>query len=333
MKLSVLRIASIVLASSVCFLFQMHNADAQSSLVLEAEIPLGAVSGRLDHMAVDLARQRLFLAEHDNNSVSVIDLRQRRVIKRIDGIKDAQGVAYVPGSDTMFVASGGTGEVSAFVGEDLKPDGAIRLGGDADNLRVSPDGGKLYAGYGDGAIAIIDPTQRKKIGDIKLKAHPEGFQIDRAGAKIYVNVPEAGEVAILDLQTGRQTGSWPMKDVRANFPMALFANAGTVNIVARRPAKLLILDEKTGGAFEELDTCGDADDVFVDGSRRRYYISCGDGAVEVVVLSEEGIYMTQPKIRTRRGARTSLFVPDLDRLFLAVPAADGAPAAIWVYRP
>lgn len=323
----------LALTISASSLAPMCPADAQSSLVREAEIPLGTVTGRLDHLAIDVVRQRLFLAEHDNNGVSVVDLRQHRVVRRIEGIKGAQGVAYVLGVDTMFVASGGTGDVSAFVGEDLKPSGAISLGSDADNLRVGPDGAKLYAGYGDGAIAIIDPARRTKIGDIKLKAHPEGFQIDRAGAKIYANVPDAGEVAVVDVGAARQVGSWPLKEVRANFPMALFANAGTVNIVARRPAKLLILDEKTGGAFEELDTCADADDVFVDVSRRRYYVSCGEGAIEVIALSDEGIYMTEPKIRTRRGARTSLFVPELDRLFVAVPAADGGPAAIWTYRP
>jgi hypothetical protein len=81
-----------------------------------------------------------------------------------------------------------------------------------------------------------------------------------------------------------------------------------------------------------LEICGDADDVFVDAKRRRVYVSCGEGYIDVLD-SERSAYRRIARIATVAGARTSLFVPELDRLMLAVRASSGEPAAIWVFRP
>src|SRR5262249_59828104 len=67
-----------------------------SELVVEAKIPLGAVTGRIDHMALDVDRLRIFVAELGNDTVGVVSLAERRVIHVIDGLKEPQGVRYVP---------------------------------------------------------------------------------------------------------------------------------------------------------------------------------------------------------------------------------------------
>src|SRR5438132_2246504 len=95
------------------------RAGDQALLVLEQKIPLGKVSGRIDHLAVDLDRQRLFVAELGNNSVGVVDLKERRVIANIAGLKEPQGVGYVPSTDTLYVANAGDGSVRLFQGPDL----------------------------------------------------------------------------------------------------------------------------------------------------------------------------------------------------------------------
>ena len=153
-------------------------------LVLEAKIPLGDVSGRIDHLSIDVKRQRLFVAELGNNSLGVIDLAAGKVLRRIDGLSEPQGVAYVLFTDSVFVANAGDGSVRVLRGDDLTPMGRIELGDDADNVRVDAARNRVLVGYGKGALAVIDPASQTKTADIHLKAHPEGFQIDETGTQI-----------------------------------------------------------------------------------------------------------------------------------------------------
>lgn len=170
------------------------------------------------------------------------------------------------------------------------------------------------------------------MGGVRLKAHPEGFQIDDTGARAFVNVPDAEEIAVVDLAKLEVTEALPTQGHRSNFPMAFDPEARRVLVVFRTPARLLVLSAADKAVVADLDTCGDADDVFVDPKRHRVYVSCGTGAIDVLE-EKTGRYQPIGRIGTAPGARTSLFVPELDRLFLAVRAAGPIPAAIWVFRP
>jgi len=301
-------------------------------LVLEAKIPLGEVNGRIDHLGVDLNRRRLFVAELGNDTLGVVDLAAGRTTHTIGGFSEPQGVAYVPFADNVYVANGGDGSVRVLRGEDLAQGGRIDLGGDADNVRVDFQHQRVLVGYGKGALAIIDPASRTKTGGIRLKAHPEGFQIDDVGARVFVNVPDAHEIAVADLAAPGANASWPTQGMRSNFPMAIDRDAHRVLVVFRSPPALTAFAGEDGRVAAKLETCGDADDVFVDPKRHRVYVSCGEGVVDV--LSQDGTGYRRPaRVPTVAGARTSLFVPELDRLFVAVRASSGERAAIWIFRP
>jgi DNA-binding beta-propeller fold protein YncE len=289
------------------------------------------VSGRIDHLGIDLKRQRLLVAELGNNSLGVVDLAAGKVLRRITGLSEPQGVAYVPFSDSVFVANAGDGSVRVLRGEDLTAVGRIELGDDADNVRVDNVRERVLVGYGKGALALIDPISLSKTGDIRLKAHPEGFQIDQTGAQVFVNVPDAREIVMADLTAG-STRSLPTQGAGSNFPMAIDGEAHQVLVVFRSPPTLIALSSQDGRIAAKAETCGDADDVFVDRKRRRVYVSCGEGAVDVLEAGEAG-YRRLARVPTVSGARTSLFVPELDRLFVAVRAGSNEPAAIWVFRP
>ena len=94
----------------------------------------------------------------------------------------------------------------------------------------------------------------------------------------------------------------------------------------------MAFSSQDGHVAAKVDTCGDVDDVFVDRKRHRVYVSCGQGVVDVLETDEQG-YRRLARVPTAPGARTSLFVPELDRLFVAVRAGSNEPAAIWVFRP
>src|SRR6266851_6132601 len=188
-----------------------RSADP-APLQLEAKISLGNVRGRIDHMAVDLKRQRLFVAELGNDSVGIVDLPNRKLISRIPELKEPQGVGYEPTTDMLYVANAGDGSVRLFEGSDYKTTGRIDLGSDADNIRIDAAAKRVFIGYGSGALAVIDPSTRSKVGDISLKAHPEAFQIDPDTSQIFVNVPGARAVAVVDRVSQKQIGEWPLAD-------------------------------------------------------------------------------------------------------------------------
>jgi len=324
-------VSTILLAASLLWPTILLAQTTAAPLVLEAKILLGQVSGRIDHFGIDAKRQRLFVAELGNNSVSVVDLTAGKILRRITGLSEPQGVAYVPFTDGIFVANAGDGSVRVLRGEDLTAAERLELGDDADNVRVDTAHKRVLVGYGKGALAVIDPVRLSKTADIRLKAHPEGFQIDETGTEVFVNVPGAHEIVVADLATG-STQSLPTQGAGSNFPMAIDGAGHRVVTVFRSPPTLMALASQDGHVAAKAETCGDADDVFVDHKRRRVYVSCGEGVVDVLEPNESG-YRRLARVATVSGARTSLFVSELDRLFVAVRATSHEPAAIWVFRP
>ena len=326
---------AVVTASAVAAAAGLAVSDATAAepmpLQLEAKIPLGEVAGRIDHMAVDLARRRLFVAELGNNTVGIVDLDGKKVAHVIRGLKEPQGVAYVAANDSLYVANAGDGSVRRFGGKDYNDVGRIELGDDADNIRVDAAANQIVVGYGSGALARLDAASGAKLSDIRLKAHPESFQLDPTSPRIFVNVPDAKEIAVVDRSSGRQTGSWNLHD-GGNFPMALDPDGQRVIAIFRRPSVLAVFSMADGTVVARVPTCGDADDVFFDAGRHRIYVSCGEGLIDV--FAARGVaYERIGRVPTAPGARTSLFVADLDRLFVAARATAGQPASILVFKP
>jgi DNA-binding beta-propeller fold protein YncE len=318
--------------------FWLIHSPAQASepvlpLILETTIPLPDVSGRIDHLAVDLARKRLFVAEVGNNTLDAIDFDTQKPVHRITGLDEPQGVAYLPGPDLIVVGNGGDGAVRFYNGTDFSPRGIVSLGDDADNVRVDPRNGHVVVGYGSGGLAVIDPLKPARLADIPLTGHPESFRLSLPTGRIFVNIARAGRITSVDLATGKPVTNWTPRGLTANFPMSLDETGRAVIVVFRSPAKLALFDMTTGSMVASADTCGDSDDVFFDEKRRRIYVSCGAGFIDV--FQREASALTRlMRLATTSGARTSLFVPELDRLFLAVRAGlIGSNASIQVYRP
>lgn len=315
----------------IAMLIASARANSAPPLTLETMIPLPHTSGRIDHLAIDLARKRLFVAELGNGTVDVVDLDKGQAVHRITGLREPQGVLYVPLADRLAVASAGDGTLRLFGGDDFAPLRSIALGDDADNIRLAPDGRDVVVGYGDGGLAIVDPV-RGSVGEkLPLAAHPEGFQLTADG-HAYVNAPDAHDVEVADLKAGKVVATWTLQGVSGNFPMTL-GEAGIVAVVFRQPPRFVRIDSSTGKERSRSVACGDADDVFFDARRQRYYVSCGAGGVSVFQVNLTGVEAL-PSVTTSGGARTSLFVAELDRLFVAARAGLlGSNASIWVMRP
>src|SRR5215211_3708797 len=296
---------------------------ASSALEQVQAIALPNVSGRIDHMALDPEGSRLFVAALGNKTLEVVDLKAGKVTDEIKGLKEPQGVAYVPEDNKLLVTNGEGDSLDIYDGQSLKLLDQVELGDDPDNIRYDATTGYAYVGYGTGnssALGVVDVGTGTKAGDIELSGHPESFQLESSGTRISVNVPTSGQVAVVDREKGSVVDTWPIENAKENFPMALDETSHRLFIGTRSPAKLLVLDADTGKMITSLDSSGDADDIFYDADNKRIYVSGGEGATSVFEQTDPDTYKLKGRADTAKGARTSLFVPDSRTLYIAVPA-------------
>ena len=316
----------------ICWLAWVPGLWGQGPpLKLVETIPMPGVRGRIDHLSIDVKGRRLFVSALGNDTVEVLDLASGKDIHSITGMHEPQGVYYVPASNRIFVANGDDGVVRVLDGSTYRQLSAVQLSSDADDIRYDAAKKLIFVGYGSGGIAVLDAMTGRELGTIKLRGHAEAFEVENGGSRIYVNVPEAREIAVADWNRRTVIAQWPMEKYRDNFPMALDRARRRLFVVCRRPAELLALDSRSGKVVAHLAVAGDADDVYYDAARRRLYVSGGQGAISVVDQADADHYRLRTSIPTAPGARTSLFVPQMDRFYLAVPRHGSQAAEIRIY--
>ncbi|MBO9649400.1 MAG: hypothetical protein J7605_12875 [Variovorax sp.] len=279
-------------------------------------------------MAIDLEGQRLLVAALGSGSLEIVDLREGRRAGRITSLHEPQGVLYLGHLGRLLVANGGSGGVQAF-SDDKSPVATQASLDDADNLRLDPLNGDVYVGAGK-ALVALDPATLRILRSIRLAAHPESFQIEHSGRRIYVNVPNAGHVAVVDRESGTVIATWPIETATRNFPMALDESGHQLFVATRSPARLVVFDTQAGNEVARVPTCRDADDLFFDDARQQLYVVCGEGVIDVIHRDAGRLALTK-RVPTASGARTGLFVPTLSALFIAVPAGVSSVAEVRVY--
>jgi len=307
------------------------HAEGTPALRHVGAVPLPGVSGRIDHLAIDVDNQRLFVAALGNGSVEVIDLRAGTRSRSVKGLKEPQGLIYLPSLRKAVVASGGGSVVSFDDGAPPKTDTLAALA-DADNVRFDSGAGRLYVGYGGGALAVFDQAHMRRLGDIKLPGHPEAFALHSSTAALYVNVPATKSIVVVDRLKGRVVSTITLKSVEGNYPMALDEAGDRLFVGTRKPARVVILEARNTQVIGSFPCVADADDLFYDGVRDRVYVTGGAGFVDVFDASEAGKHLRLAHVATAPGARTSLWVPELRRLFVAVPRQGSADASIEIFE-
>jgi DNA-binding beta-propeller fold protein YncE len=291
-------------------------------------IPLPGVEGRIDHLAIDLRGQRLFVAALGNGSVEVVDLAAGKRARSLPGLKEPQGIAYLPDLRRVVVANGG-GSVVSFDDTTFRAVATVDRLDDADNVRVDSATNQIYVGYGDGALAVLDAKNLQKLWELKLPDHPESFRLEQAGPLVYVNVPDKREIVVADRKKRLIVSTIPVRPLAGNFPMALDEAHHRLFVGTRSRPRVLVLDAHSHPLID-VPCVDDTDDLFYDADRERLYVTGGGGFVDVFDARDGGKYERLAQLPTSDGARTSLWVPELGRLFVAAPKRRGKEAAIHV---
>ena len=310
-------------------------AEKRAPLVLTGVIPLPNVQGRIDHFGFD-PKGSLFISALGNNSEEVVDLVSGIRVRSISGIPRPQGVVFVPEANKLFVGSD-EGKLYIYDATSFGLITSIDFGDDVDNLRYDPNTKSVYVGYGDaeaGAIGMVDAaTNQRSQKQFKLGAHPESFQLEAAGPRIYVNLPDRKEIAVIDRNTGT-VARWPMT-FESNFPMALDEPGHRLFVATRAPAQLAVFDTRTGRMVSALPCVQDSDDLSFDTARQRVYVVGGEGYISVFGAKDAAQYELIAKVPTAVGARTASYFgkghKGFDRFYVAVPARAEVGAEVLVY--
>ena len=320
---------------SVCGAAQQLPADESAPLVLVRIIPIPGVVGRFDHMAVDSGGGRVFAAVYGNDSVEVLDTARGRLERSLkEGFIKPQMVAFLPGLNRIVVSSEGDGSCKILDAKTYQVVDTVKFSDDADQLRYDPVAKRVYVGYGEGAIGIFDATTNKKLEDFEVGAHPESFQLEEKGPKIFVNLASISQIAVIDRNT-RKIEKWKLQSAGTNFPMALDEPHRRLFVAARKPARLLVLDMDTGKEVASLPGAIDTDDMSFDPDRKRIYVTSGEGFIFVYQQIDPDRYQRIAKIPTTIGARTSAYTGQVGKhnsFYLAVPARADRGAELWVYE-
>jgi DNA-binding beta-propeller fold protein YncE len=337
------RLLAVALCFPVCATLAASQDGQKLPLRLVQTISLPAVKGRLDHMEVDVQRQRLFVAGLENGTFEVVDLKTGKWMRSIPGFKKPQGALFVPEFNKLFLASGDDGMVRAFQGDTLKLLDSIALEPGPNRVIYEPNSKLVYVGYGGkdagkscGEVGIIEAKSDKHIGDIEVTAHPSELLLNKSGATLFVFISIANQLQVVDTGTREVISTWQITSQRPG-DAAFDESTSRLFVGTRAPAELIVMDSKSGKGVAHLPTAEGQDGVYFDGIRKRVYVSGGrelpDGFVYVYQQKSLDQYEIIRKIPTRAGAGTSFWSPQLNRYYVAAPTNDKEDAAILVYEP
>ena len=329
-RLSASNLRVFVLLTALGTVLSIAGTFAQAPLRMIATIPLPNVSGRIDHLAFDAARQRLFVAALGNDSLEVLDTTKATHFRSVPGFHEPQGLVVVPEVNGVAVANGGSGTLQMIDAESLQTRWTVHVGGDADNVRYDAASKRVYVAA-EGGLFIFDPASGRAIQRIAIAGHPESFQLETRGTRVFANLPGSSHVVVSDRGSTTVLARWPTRGCGRNYPMVIDESTGRLFIGCRSPASLSEVDTATGNVVATVPTVGDTDDLFYDEARRRLYVIGGDGFVDVVQRDGDTLRRIA-QVPTRDGARTGLWVAEQSRLYVAVPARRNLPAEVRVFE-
>lgn len=314
-------------------------AQARVPLQRMGVIALAKVKGRIDHFSVDVRGRRLFISALGNRTVEVVDIRNDKWIQSVPGVKQPQGECYVAGLDKLFTADGLGGEVKVYRGSDLRLLSAVKLALGPDAEAYDPVTRLLYVGYGGGAagmkygdVGIINAVTDEHVGDIRTSAHPGTVLVGEPGRTLFITIPKTHQISQIDARTGQIVATWLSK---AGIPVSLALDRRNHRLFVgmRNPAGIEVFDSHTHRFITSLPSVGLMDGLFYDALHHRIYASGGQGYVAVYRQVSANRYIEIAKVPTGPNARTSLWVRQLDRYYVAVPAGGGREARVLVFQP
>jgi DNA-binding beta-propeller fold protein YncE len=316
-------------------------ADEAKPLQLLQSVPLPGFSGDFDHFAVDEKGGRLFLAGEDHKTVEVFDLKTGRRLKSIEGFGAPHSIIYLPETDRILVADGDKGTLQILRGTDYAVVEHVDGLAGADSMKLDAAAQIVYLVTGGKDVPLdysflvaIDLKTKKKVGELRIESnHVEAFALESSSSRLFVNITDKHEVAVVDRKAMKEIARWPIGSLADNSPMAYDEQHHRLLIVCRKPGTLLVMDSDNGKVVESLPAAERSDDIAFDAEKGRIYVPGGEGIISVFQQKTADRYELVAKVISEPGAKTCLLVPSLARYFVAVsPGETKATAKVLTFK-
>jgi len=327
---------------AAAFLLSVRPAAAQTTaplkLATKYEMP-ASVKGRFDHLGIDIGGNRLFVAGEEAQQVLVFDLATGKFVRAIK-VDHPHAVLYREDLNRIYITDEGKGVLNIYDENTYDLVKAVQLKFDTDSIGYDPATHYLYIDNGgDNAhetftmLSVVDTTAGAKLADIKLDGDTlEAMALEKSGDRLYLNNPAKNEVEVIDRKTNKVVTSWPVKLSKGNATMALDESVHRL-FVGCRSGAIVVFDSQTGKELQALPVGKGVDDLmFNPASKSIYATSGGTGMLDVYKESDPDHYQSLGQIPSGPGAKTGLLVPQLGRIYVAVPPKGTTPGEVYVYQ-
>jgi DNA-binding beta-propeller fold protein YncE len=332
-----------VMALSAALLAQTPQV---APLRLETSIPMPGIKGDFDHFGADVEGNRLFLAAEEHKTVEVFDLKTGKHLHSVLGFDAPHQIVYVPQNNTILVTDSGpeggnAGYVRVISGESYKIINSIKTLAAADSAGYNPATHLMYADTGGTeakmdytVVSVIDTPSAKVTNEIKVDSgRVEAIRFEHDGTRMFANLRTKGQVGVYDQKQNKLLANWDIKGAKENVSMALDEANHRLFVVCRKPAALVVFDTESGKQVASLPTVDRADDMAYDSKRKQIYISGGNGFIAVYSQKDPDHYEEIAKVPSGPAAKISIFIPQLDRLYVAASALGTNSAKLLIYKP
>ena len=334
-----MKIAPLLCAVALCAAGIVHAAGQPLRLLGRTDVP--GFEGDFDHFAADVKGNRLFLAGEEKGTLEVFDLGTGKHLKTVKGFEEPHAIHFMPDTNRLIVTDSGEGMTKIVDASTYTIVGTIKLTPGADVLSYDPStrrawivtGGKNAAKkMKETIVSEIDPASGKRLGDVKFATDfTEGIAAEQNGNRLYINVAGLHSVAVVDKTSRKVIATWPIREGQNPAPIGLDEANKRLFVVTRKPFKLVVLDTDTGKSVASFDAPERTNELQFDKANRRIYLA-GDDYVAVFQQKDADRYEEIARVKSEKGAKTAILVPELNRLYVAVAGKGAVKAGVLQYE-
>ena len=247
---------------------------------LVADVPLPGPASRLDYQSLDTIAGRLWIAHMGAGEVLAFDVRSRKVVARVPGLRGATGVLAVPALGRVFVSLSGAGEVAVLDAATGRLIARVPGGRFPDGIDYAPGAGKLYVSDEHGRQeTVIDAAAGIARPPIPLGGEAGNTRYDPVSGRIWVAVQTRGELVSIDPAGDSITARIPVPGVERPHGFQIDPAHGRAYVTGEGNGRLVVVDLRTGKAGRPYAVGEEPDVVALDAGRARLYVASESGAV------------------------------------------------------